>query len=328
MNARLYDPQVGRFLSPDPYVQAPENIQNFNRYSYVLNNPLKYTDPTGEVWECRNCTWFGRRWNSIVSAANRIGSGIGSAASAVWGFLGSGTGADGGFTPPFISSSTWEDSGFGAGSFSGNGFDAGGFGGRGSGGKRFGCTDGAGGGGYPPPSTPVTALRIYDDTRMYASNGTTLNNAQYFIPVWGSVRMAEDNFNQGNYMSGVSYFLLANVEMLSFGFASKYVMATRTGTSATLMGRGANVAANITPKITRQMASRGWTKQSINSTVNNPHATRLATNRATGNPATAFYTKKGAYVVRDNITGEIIQISNRFDLKWIPDATIINPFIP
>ena len=174
----------------------------------------------------------------------------------------------------------------------------------------------------------MTALRIYDDTRMYASNGTTLNNAQYFIPVWGSVRMAEDNFNQGNYMSGVSYFLLANVEMLSFGFASKYVMATRTGTSATLMGRGANVAANITPKITRQMASRGWTKQSINSTVNNPHATRLATNRATGNPATAFYTKKGAYVVRDNITGEIIQISNRFDLKWIPDATIINPFIP
>ena len=105
-------------------------------------------------------------------------------------------------------------------------------------------------------------------------------------------------------------------------------MAARTGTSVTLMGRGANVATNVTPKITRQMASRGWTKQSINSTVNNPHATRLATNRATGNPATAFYTKKGAYVVRDNITGEIIQISNRFDLKWIPDATIINPFIP
>ena len=50
MNARLYDPLLGRFLSPDPYVQAPDNTQNYNRYSYALNNPLVYTDPTGEKW--------------------------------------------------------------------------------------------------------------------------------------------------------------------------------------------------------------------------------------------------------------------------------------
>jgi RHS repeat-associated protein len=50
MNARLYDPVLGRFLSPDPFVQAPDFTQNFNRYSYALNNPLKYTDPDGEVW--------------------------------------------------------------------------------------------------------------------------------------------------------------------------------------------------------------------------------------------------------------------------------------
>lgn len=48
MNARLYDPVLGRFLSPDPYVQDPLFSQNFNRYSYCLNNPLRYTDPTGE----------------------------------------------------------------------------------------------------------------------------------------------------------------------------------------------------------------------------------------------------------------------------------------
>ena len=48
MDGRLYDPQIGRFLSPDNYVQLPDLSQSFNRYSYCLNNPLKYTDPDGE----------------------------------------------------------------------------------------------------------------------------------------------------------------------------------------------------------------------------------------------------------------------------------------
>ncbi len=50
MNGRLYDPVVGRFLSPDENVQMPDFSQNFNRYSYALNNPLKYTDPDGEFF--------------------------------------------------------------------------------------------------------------------------------------------------------------------------------------------------------------------------------------------------------------------------------------
>lgn len=52
MNARLYDPILGRFLSPDPYVQLPDNLQGFNRYTYGMNNPLCYVDENGEVW------WF------------------------------------------------------------------------------------------------------------------------------------------------------------------------------------------------------------------------------------------------------------------------------
>ena len=78
--ARYYDPSIGRFISPDTFVQsstgfamvssaltvnvirlslkgstvptplAPLNPQALNRYSYVINNPLKYTDPTGEFW--------------------------------------------------------------------------------------------------------------------------------------------------------------------------------------------------------------------------------------------------------------------------------------
>ena len=48
MNARLYDPVLGRFLSPDPYVQMSDFTQSFNRYSYGLNNPLCYVDKDGE----------------------------------------------------------------------------------------------------------------------------------------------------------------------------------------------------------------------------------------------------------------------------------------
>lgn len=47
-NGRLYDPLTARMLSPDPFVQNASSTQNFNRYSYCWNNPLKYTDPTGE----------------------------------------------------------------------------------------------------------------------------------------------------------------------------------------------------------------------------------------------------------------------------------------
>ena len=51
MNGRMYDPLIGRFLSPDPYVPDATNAQDFNRYTYARNNPLLYVDPTGEfVW--------------------------------------------------------------------------------------------------------------------------------------------------------------------------------------------------------------------------------------------------------------------------------------
>ncbi|MDR0438289.1 MAG: RHS repeat-associated core domain-containing protein [Bacteroidales bacterium] len=49
MNGRMYDPIIARFLSPDPFVQAPTFTQSYNRYSYVFNNPLKYTDPSGYI---------------------------------------------------------------------------------------------------------------------------------------------------------------------------------------------------------------------------------------------------------------------------------------
>jgi len=51
MNGRLYDPVIARFFSPDTYVQDPTFTQAYNRYSYCLNNPLKYVDRTGQYYE-------------------------------------------------------------------------------------------------------------------------------------------------------------------------------------------------------------------------------------------------------------------------------------
>jgi hypothetical protein len=47
----IYDPTIGRFISPDTVIQSMANPQCFNRYSYCLNNPLKYTDPSGQTAE-------------------------------------------------------------------------------------------------------------------------------------------------------------------------------------------------------------------------------------------------------------------------------------
>ena len=47
MGGRIYDAELGRFLQADPFIQDRTNLQGLNRYSYVENNPLSYTDPSG-----------------------------------------------------------------------------------------------------------------------------------------------------------------------------------------------------------------------------------------------------------------------------------------
>jgi hypothetical protein len=75
MNGRMYDPLIGRFLSPDSYVQAPESAQGFNRYAYCMNNPLKYTDPSGNKV----------KWWQWLIGADILGGGAISAAGIIAG---------------------------------------------------------------------------------------------------------------------------------------------------------------------------------------------------------------------------------------------------
>lgn len=105
MNARLFDPAIGRFLSPDPIIQMPDLSQNFNRYSYCLNNPLRYVDKNGEFfwtpiiigavvggvtnfmahWDDIHNT---KGWNSLWKSLGYIG--VGAAAGALGGAAGAG----------------------------------------------------------------------------------------------------------------------------------------------------------------------------------------------------------------------------------------------
>ncbi len=65
MNGRIYDPMLGRFLQADPFVQSPKNSQSLNRYTYVYNNPLSYTDPSGYFSLKR----FFKKWGRVIVAA-------------------------------------------------------------------------------------------------------------------------------------------------------------------------------------------------------------------------------------------------------------------
>lgn len=61
MDGRMYDPALGRFMSPDPFIQSPDYTQSLNRYVYCLNNPLSLVDPSGY-------SWFSKHWKSLLSA--------------------------------------------------------------------------------------------------------------------------------------------------------------------------------------------------------------------------------------------------------------------
>ena len=68
MGARWYDPELGRWTSPDKIVPEPGNPQSLNRYSYAKNSPVRFADPTGYFEEDQLKTWYGKDWTSLFDA--------------------------------------------------------------------------------------------------------------------------------------------------------------------------------------------------------------------------------------------------------------------
>lgn len=64
--ARYYDPELGRFIQADTYVQDISDPQSLNRYTYCRNNPLVYTDPTGHSWLSKLLKKVGDFFSGIV----------------------------------------------------------------------------------------------------------------------------------------------------------------------------------------------------------------------------------------------------------------------
>ena len=76
MNGRVYNPALGRFLSADPFVQAPYNSQSYNRYSYVINNPIKYNDPSGYVFKRVRALFKKENFGKLLGIGLAIWSGV------------------------------------------------------------------------------------------------------------------------------------------------------------------------------------------------------------------------------------------------------------
>jgi RHS repeat-associated protein len=138
MNGRVYQPSGSYFLSPDPHITDPTNPQNYNRYSYVNNNPLTYVDPTGY-----DCTF-----TTIVTPGS---DGIGE------------IGPDGVVLPITVTGSTSITTLSGCGDLSS--FAA-----------RFGNGGGGGGGSKGPPAKPANQAQRKTGCDQVLPNGKTVGD--------------------------------------------------------------------------------------------------------------------------------------------------------
>ncbi|AGF55466.1 glucan-binding repeat-containing protein [Clostridium saccharoperbutylacetonicum] len=119
-----------------------------------------------------------------------------------------------------------------------------------------------------------------------------------------------------------AYILLRN---------GKKIFSSNVGSEAEEAGSNIKFGSDTksTQKLSNQMTQRGWTESTVRDIVSKPYTTRASINKATGNSATVYYNKAGGYVIIDDITKSVVQVSDNINPStWIPDPSIIDPFKP
>jgi RHS repeat-associated protein len=190
----------------------------------------------------------------------------------------------------------------------------------------------------PPPSKPTSGALVGSGNNEKPTNDIKWYQVLNDHTPGGDVIYEINKYNPlANVVNGIWTYFTGHD---SYGVPQNNGQATLQIASAIPIGKVGAIVDNlveegasslfsqIPSKIANQMARRGWTKELIHEVVNNPFTKRAALNRATGNAATAFFTKEGSYIVKDDITNEVIQVSDKTDPNWIPDATIVNPYKP
>jgi hypothetical protein len=160
------------------------------------------------------------------------------------------------------------------------------------------------------------------------------------VPIWGSGRTAIDDFQNGRWGWGLfnSALAISDVFLIKSIATAGAKLLVKVGTeegaeiaakeASEVAAKEAEEQASKLPvsygeKIEQQIPERGWTKESVEETINNP--AKKAITRDTrhlpeggqmDDPATAFINSDGTYVVRNDVTGDIVQVSNRNDPGW------------
>jgi RHS repeat-associated protein len=274
MNGRMQDPHLGRFLSADPYIVGLDNSQAVNRYSYVNNNPLSFTDPSGywpEDCDCRPGVPRGPNDDAFwLSFMMRVSLSFVHPAEA------------GTRVSPDVSHVNGEVDAYNA---------------------------------------QVEVGK--EERRWWGYIEIGFDVVTDFVPVVSSVKGAYEVYKVHKDPNSTKVDVAIAWGGLAPGAKiGKY--AVKAADKAADAYRAAKAATSIGAKIEKQIAKRGWSRQSVDDAIANP--TRTVATKDTrhlpgggrmDDPATAYYGKDGGYVIRNDRTGDIVQVSDRTDAGWV-----------
>jgi hypothetical protein len=235
MNGRVYDPLIGQFLSPDNYIQDPTFTQNYNRYTYCLNNPLKYVDPSGYVKL--------KTWDDFWSVVDDLWRQGGGSWDSRTDNIPSGGGQGGGYGVP-----------------SGTGFQGPG--------QPYMLPEVTVTAKAPEKKTPTTPIVDNNDPFLgiiaSRGGGEEPGFGESLIPIWGSGRSAISSFQNENYWASIGYGVLAVTDM----FLVKSALTAVAKGTITLAAKYCLREAVVNPTLTAREAAAAIRNPSLEAMMN------------------------------------------------------------